>query len=43
MAQSYLFAGVGGYYGGNQGHLAGIFRRDVESADWKHVLAEPEA
>ena len=23
MAQSHVFAGVGGYYGGNQGNLAG--------------------
>ena len=43
MASSHVFAGVGGYYGGNQGNLAGVFRRDAESADWQHVLTEPEA
>ena len=43
MAQSHVFAGVGGYYGGNQGNLAGVFRRDTEGADWQHVLTEPEA
>jgi len=43
MAQSYVFAGVGGYYGGNQGHLAGVFRRETDGAQWQHVLAEPEA
>ena len=29
MASSHVFAGVGGYYGGNQGNLAGVFRRDA--------------
>jgi len=43
MASSQVFAGVGGYYGGNQGNLAGVFRRDAEGADWQHVLTEPEA
>src|SRR5580704_10319720 len=43
MASSHVFAGVGGYYGGNQGNLAGVFRRDTEGADWQHVLTEPEA
>jgi photosystem II stability/assembly factor-like uncharacterized protein len=43
MAGSYVYAGVGGYYGGNQGNLAGIFRRDAEGSDWTHVLTEPEA
>jgi photosystem II stability/assembly factor-like uncharacterized protein len=43
MAQSYVFAGVGGYYGGNEGNLAGVFRRDAEGAKWQQVLAEPEA
>src|ERR1700686_2156594 len=43
MASSHVFAGVGGYYGGNQGNLAGVFRRDVSGADWQHVLTEPEA
>jgi photosystem II stability/assembly factor-like uncharacterized protein len=43
MASSHVFAGVGGYYGGNQGNLAGVFRRDTEGTDWQHVLTEPEA
>jgi len=43
MAQSHVFAGVGGYYGGNQGHLAGVFRREAESPTWQHVLTEAEA
>ena len=41
MAQSHVFAGVGGYYGGSQG-MAGVFRRGAEGADWTHVLTEPE-
>src|ERR1700676_3543633 len=43
MAPSHVFAGVGGYYGGNQGNLAGVFRRDAAGAEWQHVLTEPEA
>jgi photosystem II stability/assembly factor-like uncharacterized protein len=43
MAQTHVYAGVGGYYGGNEGNLAGVFRRDSESGDWQHVLREPEA
>ena len=43
MAQSNVFAGVGGYYGGNQGNLAGVFRRDADGNAWQHVLIEPEA
>ena len=43
MARSHVFAGVGGYYGGNQGNLAGVFRLDADGADWTHVLTEPEA
>ena len=42
MAQSNVFAGVGGYYGGNQGNLAGVFRRDADGNAWQHVLTEPE-
>ena len=41
MAQSHVFAGVGGYYGGSQG-MAGVFRRGAEGADWTHILTEPE-
>ena len=43
MTQSYVFAGVGGYYGGQEGHLKGVFRRDAAGADWGHVLTETEA
>jgi len=43
MAQTHVYAGVGGYYGGNEGNLAGVFRRDSESGDWQHALREPEA
>jgi hypothetical protein len=43
VAQSHVFAGVGGYYGGNEGNLAGVFRRKADSAEWTHVLTEPEA
>jgi len=42
MAQSHVFAGVGGYYGGQEGNLKGVFRRDAGGADWSHVLADPE-
>jgi photosystem II stability/assembly factor-like uncharacterized protein len=43
VASSHVFAGVGGYYGGNVGNLAGVFRRRADAADWQHVLTEPEA
>src|SRR5579864_4242558 len=43
MAQSHVYAGVGGYYGGNEGHLAGVFRRDAQGTEWQQVLTEPEA
>src|ERR1700685_1948551 len=43
MAQSHVFAGVGGYYGGNQGNLAGVFRREADADEWQHVLTHPEA
>ncbi len=43
MTQSYVFAGVGGYYGGQEGHLKGVFRRSAEGTDWSHVLTETEA
>jgi photosystem II stability/assembly factor-like uncharacterized protein len=43
MAQSHVFAGVGGYYGGNDGKLAGVFRRASDRAAWEHALTEPEA
>ena len=42
MTQSHVFAGVGGYYAGTEGKLAGAFRRDAEGDDWQHVLTEPE-
>ena len=39
MAQSHVFAGVGGHYGNkDQKGAAGIFRRDAEATAWKHVL-----
>jgi len=43
MARSYVYAGVGGYYGGNDGHLAGVFRRAADGVDWMHVLTGQEA
>jgi hypothetical protein len=43
VTQSHVFAGVGGYFGGTEGHLAGIFRRAAGSSEWLHVLTKPEA
>ena len=43
MTQSYVFAGVGGYYASKQGGLAGVFRCSTDSGDWKHALSEAEA
>ena len=43
VTQSYVFAGVGGYYASKQGGLAGIFRRNADDAAWEHVLTELEA
>src|SRR3954468_6787160 len=44
MAQSYVYAGVGGYYGAkDQKGLAGIFRREAGDGDWTHTLADLEA
>ena len=43
MAPSHVFAGVGGYYGGTQGNLKGVFRRPADGADWQHALSEFEA
>ena len=43
MTQSYLFAGVGGYYASKQSGLAGVFRRDAaDGSDWKHALSVSE-
>src|SRR5689334_23252757 len=42
VPQSHVFAGVGGYYGGSEGKLAGVFRRDAEGEEWHHVLSEAE-
>jgi len=42
VTQSYVVAGVGGYYGGAEGKLAGVFRRAAAGDDWQHVLSEPE-
>jgi photosystem II stability/assembly factor-like uncharacterized protein len=43
VTQSYVFAGIGGYYGNpdNRGK-AGVFRRPADGAAWEHVLAEHE-
>ena len=44
MAQSYVFAGVGGYYGTkDKTGKAGIFRRDAAGSDWDYVLKDLEA
>jgi photosystem II stability/assembly factor-like uncharacterized protein len=43
VAPSYVFAGVGGYYAGQQGGLAGVFRCATDGTDWKHALGEIEA
>ena len=43
MTQSHVFAGVGGYYGGQEGHLKGVFRRDAGGSEWRHSLADIEA
>jgi photosystem II stability/assembly factor-like uncharacterized protein len=44
VAQSYVFAGVGGYYGTkDKSGKAGIFRRDASGADWNYVLKDLEA
>jgi photosystem II stability/assembly factor-like uncharacterized protein len=42
VSASHVFAGVGGYYAGSEGKLAGAFRRDAEGDVWQHVLTEPE-
>lgn len=38
MTQSYVFAGIGGYYAGKQQGRTGVFRRSTDGADWYHVL-----
>src|SRR5689334_16571384 len=44
VAQSYVFAGVGGYYGTkDKTGKAGIFRRDAAGSDWDYVLKDLEA
>jgi photosystem II stability/assembly factor-like uncharacterized protein len=44
MAQAYVYAGVGGYYGTkDQKGLAGIFRREADNGTWQHTLADLEA
>jgi photosystem II stability/assembly factor-like uncharacterized protein len=43
MAQSHVFAGVGGYYGAkDQGGMAGVFRRATDGAAWDYVLKDLE-
>jgi photosystem II stability/assembly factor-like uncharacterized protein len=44
MAQSYIYAGVGGYYASeDQGGLAGVFRGAFDAEGWTHPLSEREA
>jgi photosystem II stability/assembly factor-like uncharacterized protein len=43
MAQSHVFAGVGGYFGGTQGNLKGVFRSAADASQWQHALSEVEA
>ena len=43
MAQSTVFAGVGGYYASQQGGLAGVFCCAADGADWAHAFREVEA
>src|ERR1700741_823234 len=44
MAQSYVFAGVGGYYAAkDKGGKAGVFRNAVGESDWSYVLKGLEA
>lgn len=42
-AQSYIYAGVAGYFG-RQGQpgLVGTFRRAADGGDWEHVIADHE-
>jgi photosystem II stability/assembly factor-like uncharacterized protein len=43
MAQSHVFAGVGGYYGAkDKGGMAGVFRHAVGDGGWSYVLKELE-
>jgi photosystem II stability/assembly factor-like uncharacterized protein len=42
VAQSHVFAGVGGYYASKERGLAGVFRREADRGNWEHVLTEPE-
>ena len=43
MAQSHVFAGVGGYYGAkDKTGMAGMFRRDAGDGGWDHVLKDLE-
>jgi photosystem II stability/assembly factor-like uncharacterized protein len=43
MAQSHVFAGIGGYYGAkDKGGMAGVFRHAVGNGGWSYVLKELE-
>ncbi len=43
MAQSHVFAAVGGYYGAaDKTGKAGVFRHQVGEADWSYVLKDLE-
>ena len=44
MAQSHVFAGVGGYYASkDKKGLAGVFRGTSGGGEWQHALSELEA
>jgi photosystem II stability/assembly factor-like uncharacterized protein len=44
VTQSYVFAGVGGYYASkDKSGKAGVFRRAAENASWDYVLKDLEA
>ena len=43
MAQSHVFAAVGGYYGAkDKGGMAGVFRHEVGGSGWTYALKELE-
>src|SRR3954471_17103828 len=43
MAQSHVFAAVGGYYGAkDKGGMAGVFRHRVGDVGWSYALKELE-
>jgi photosystem II stability/assembly factor-like uncharacterized protein len=43
VTQSYVFAGIGGYYGSpDKSGKAGVFRHAADGGAWEHVLGEHE-